>query len=122
MEPEPRIVFGPFRFDRTTQRLWQGPREIHLRSRTRAVLHYLPAHPGRVIARPEFAQHVWAGAHVSQSVLRVCIWELRQALGESGGTPHYIETVGQQGYRFRVPTQPTGATPRWRRSSVVRPS
>jgi predicted ATPase len=66
-------------------------------------------HPGRVIARQEFAQHVWAEAHVSQSVLRVCIWELRQALGESGGTPHYIETVGQQGYRFRAPVQSPGA-------------
>ena len=102
MEPELQIVFGPFRFDRTTQSLWQGPREIPLRARTLAVLHYLLEHPGRVIARQEFAQHVWPGTHVTPSVLRVCIWELRQALGESGGTPHYIETVGQQGYRFRA--------------------
>ena len=27
LEPEQQIVFGPFRFDRTTQRLWQGQRE-----------------------------------------------------------------------------------------------
>jgi DNA-binding winged helix-turn-helix (wHTH) protein/predicted ATPase len=105
MEPEHQIVFGPFCFDCTTQRLWQGPREIRLRARTLAVLHYLLEHPGRVISRPEFAQHVWAETHVTPSVLRVCIWELRQALGESGGTPHYIETVGRQGYRFRAPTQ-----------------
>lgn len=101
MEPELQIVFGPFHFDRTTDRLWQGPQPIELRARTRAVLRYLVEHPGRVISRQEFAQHVWGKTHVSWSVLRVCIWELRQALGESGTTPPYIETVGQQGYRSR---------------------
>jgi DNA-binding winged helix-turn-helix (wHTH) protein len=96
MEPEQQIIFGPFCFDRTTQRLWQGQREIGLRARTMAVLQYLVEHPGRVIARQEFAESVWAGTHVTRSVLRVCIWELRQALGDAGATPHYIETVGQQ--------------------------
>ena len=41
MEPEQQIVFGPFRFDRTAQRLWQGSREIRVRARTLAVLSYL---------------------------------------------------------------------------------
>ena len=59
MEPEQQIVFGPFRFDRTTQRLWQGQREIGLRARTMAVLHYLLEHPGRVIGCQEFSQQVW---------------------------------------------------------------
>jgi hypothetical protein len=30
LEPEQQIVFGPFRFDRTTQRLWQGQRSVGL--------------------------------------------------------------------------------------------
>jgi DNA-binding winged helix-turn-helix (wHTH) protein len=64
------------------------------------VLRYLLEHPGRVIPREEFAQHVWAGTHVSKTALRVCIWEIRQALGDQTTTPQYIETVGQQGYRF----------------------
>ena len=87
-----QIVFGPFCFDRTTQRLWQGQREIRLRARTRAVLRYLLEHPGRVIGRQEFAQHVWGGTHVTRSVLRVCIWEIRQALGDSGATPYYRQS------------------------------
>jgi DNA-binding winged helix-turn-helix (wHTH) protein len=61
MERESPIIFGPFRFDQTTQRLWQGRREIRLRAKTLAVLQYLVAHPGRTIARQEFAQHVWGG-------------------------------------------------------------
>jgi DNA-binding winged helix-turn-helix (wHTH) protein/predicted ATPase len=110
MKLEQQIVFGPFRFDRTMQSLWQGTQEIRLRARTLAVLQYLLEHPGHVIARQEFAQHVWVGTHVTPSVLRVCIWELRQALGDTGATPNYIETVGQQGYRFRAPTRHTGTT------------
>lgn len=94
MELAQQIIFGPFRFDRATQCLWQGARAIRLRAKTLAVLRYLLEHPGRVIARQEFAQHVWGGTHVTPSVLRVCIWELRQALGDAGATPHYIETVG----------------------------
>jgi DNA-binding winged helix-turn-helix (wHTH) protein len=100
MEPEPQIVFGPFRFDRTTNRLWQGPRNLGLRARTGAVLRYLLEHPGRVISRQEFAQHVWAETHVSQSVLRVCIWELRQALGESGGTPTILRRWASKAIAF----------------------
>jgi DNA-binding winged helix-turn-helix (wHTH) protein len=109
MEREPQIIFGPFRFDRTIPRLWQGQRDIRLQAKTLAVLRYLVEHPGRVIARKEFAQHVWGGAQVTRSVLRVCIWELRQALEDAGATPHYIETVGQHGYRWCAPTQHTGA-------------
>ena len=100
MSEDQPLLFGPFRFEPTTVRLWRGEREIALRARAKAVLHYLLSHPGRVIAREELAQHVWAGTHVSKTALRVCIWEIRQALGEETAVPQYIETVGQQGYRW----------------------
>jgi DNA-binding winged helix-turn-helix (wHTH) protein len=105
VEQERQIVFGPFRLDLTAGRLWRGAQEIGLRARTRAVLCYLVAHAGRVIAREEWMQHVWTGAHLSKTVLRVCVWELRQALGDQATNPQYIETVGQQGYRFVAPTR-----------------
>ena len=102
MEQEEQVVFGPFRLDLPAGRLWRGAREIALRARARAVLCYLVAHPGRVITREELAQHVWVGTHVSKTALRVCVWEIRQALGDQVALPQYIETVGQQGYRFLV--------------------
>jgi predicted ATPase/DNA-binding winged helix-turn-helix (wHTH) protein len=89
--------------------LWQGNQEIRLRAKTRAVLHYLAEHPGRIIARQEFEQQVWVGTHVTQSVLRVSIRELRQALGDAEAMPQYIETVGQQGYRFCATVWRSGA-------------
>ena len=91
MEQDQQIVFGPLRFDRTTQCLWYGVREIRFRPSTRAVVRYLVEHPGRVMTRQELAQHVWSGRHVSQNVLRVCIWEIRQALDDQGDAPRYIE-------------------------------
>jgi hypothetical protein len=72
-------------------------------------LQYLLRNPWRIISRQEFEQHVWVGTHVTQSVLRVCIWELRQALGDTKEVPQYIETVGQQGYRFCTTTWHAGA-------------
>ena len=105
MASDQQIIFGPFCFDRTAQCLRQGPREIRLRAKSLAVLQYLLEHPGRVISHLEFVQHVWVGTHVTRSVLRVCIWEIRQALGDAGATPEYIETVGQQEYRFCAQTR-----------------
>jgi DNA-binding winged helix-turn-helix (wHTH) protein len=59
MEQQQQIAFGPFRFERATQRLWQGKEEMQLRPRTRAVLQYLADHPWRLISRQEFEDRVW---------------------------------------------------------------
>ena len=82
MSQEESIVFGPFRFGLTTARLWRAEQAISLRARAQAVLRYLLTHPGRVIPREEFAQHVWAAPQVSKTALRRCLWEIRQALGD----------------------------------------
>ena len=109
MEQGHLVAFGPFRFDLPTARLWRGEREIPLQARPRAVLRYLVEHPGRLIPREEFAQHVWAGTHVSKAALRGRIWDVRQALGDQAALPQYIETVGQQGYRFVAQVVAPGA-------------
>src|SRR5262245_61856415 len=110
MRQEEHIVFGPFRFGLTTEGLWREEQEIPLRARAKAVLRYLVTHPGRVIPREEFAQHVWAETQVSKTALRICLWEIRQALGDHVARPQYIETVGQQGYRFVAQTAVQRAT------------
>ena len=66
------------------------------------MLRYLVAHPGRLVTKAELRQHVWAGTHVTDTVLRVCVREIRAALGDAAAAPQYLETVGRQGYRFLV--------------------
>src|SRR5262252_86857 len=100
MEQEPHLAFGPFRLDGTQGGLWQGDQAIALRPQSLALLRYLVAHAGRLVTKAEVRQHVWAGTHVTDIVLRVSVHEIRQALGDVAAAPRYLETVGRQGYRF----------------------
>ena len=102
MEQEHHLAFGPFLLDGTQGRLWRGDQGIALRPRSLAMLRYLVAHPGRLVTKAEVRQHVWAGTHVTDTVLRVCVQEIRAALGDAAAAPRYLETVGRQGYRFLV--------------------
>jgi DNA-binding winged helix-turn-helix (wHTH) protein/predicted ATPase len=94
------IAFGPFRLLPVQGQLWKEEERLDVRLRSLAVLVYLAQHPERVVPVEELRKAVWGGTHVSRTVIRVCIRELRQALNEELATPHYIETVGRQGYRF----------------------
>src|SRR5262245_941056 len=96
------VTFGPFRLETTQGRLWRGEQAIPLRPRTSAVLRYFAEHPGRVVTKTELLQHVWAGTHVSGTVLRVCIREIRAALADAADAPQYLQTVGRQGYQWLV--------------------
>jgi len=100
MAPEQQLTFGPFRLDVTDGRLWRGAHVVALRPRAIAVLRYLGEHPGRLVTKAELRQHVWGDTHVTETVLRVCVREIRAALGDAVSAPQYIQTVGQEGYRF----------------------
>jgi DNA-binding winged helix-turn-helix (wHTH) protein/predicted ATPase len=102
MEQEHSLTFGPFRLDRTQGRLWRGDQVIPLRPRSLAMLGYLVAHAGRLVTKAEVQEHVWGGTHVTESVLRVSVHEIRAALGDTVGAPEYLATVERQGYRFLV--------------------
>src|SRR5262245_3543951 len=102
MEQAQHIAFGPFRLDMTHACLWHGEQIMALRPRTCAVLRYLAEHPGRLVTKAELLQHVWAGTHVTDTVLRVCIREIRGALGDAAEAPQYLQTVGRQGYQWLV--------------------
>ena len=100
MGQEHHLAFGPFHFDGPQGRLWQGDQVLPLRPQSLALLRYLVEHPGRLVTKTELRQHVWAGTHVTDTVLRVSVHEIRQALGDVAAAPRYLETVGLQGYRF----------------------
>src|SRR5215471_11570757 len=96
------VTFGPFRLETTQARLWRGEQAIPLRPRTSAVLRYLAEHPGRLVTKTELLEHIWVGMHVTDTVLRVCIREIRAALADSVEAPQYLQTVGRQGYQWLV--------------------
>jgi predicted ATPase len=112
MEQGHHRAFGPFHLDGTQGRLWQGDQPIALRPQVLALLRYLVAHPGRVVTKAELRQYVWAGTHITDTVLRVSLHELRQALGDTVAAPRYLATVGRQGYRFLLGDDLEGPPPR----------
>lgn len=99
MDHEHFLTFGPFRLDVAHGRVWQGEQVASLRPRSVAMLRYLVEHPRRLVTKAELRQHVWGETHVTNTVLRVCVQEIRAALHDSATAPCYLETVERQGYR-----------------------
>src|SRR5262245_30764840 len=98
--PPQGLRFPPFRFDLTNNLLWQEEYLIPLRPKPLAVLRLLLEKRGEIVTREEIFHIVWPGTVVSDGVLKVCIRELREALGDNAVTPHFIETFPKIGYRF----------------------
>jgi DNA-binding winged helix-turn-helix (wHTH) protein/tetratricopeptide (TPR) repeat protein len=103
MKPGQEILFRHCRLDAANQLLWRGSRLIPLRQKSFAVLKYLLEHPAQLVTKDELLSAVWPETCVSDIVLKVCVRELRHALGDQKGAPQFIETVHRRGYRFVAP-------------------
>src|SRR5579862_709180 len=100
IETRSGITFGPYRLDPAAGRLWKGAEPVALQPRPLAVLSYLVARPGTVVARDEIIKTLWADTYVTRAVLKVAVRAIREALEDDADAPRYIETVGRAGYRF----------------------
>src|SRR5262245_16401711 len=100
------LLFPPFRLDLAGERLWRGEREIRLRPKTFAVLRYLAERPGRLVSTAELLSAVWPGIAVTDVMPRLCVRELRTALGDHAHAPRFLETRPGRGYQFVVPALP----------------
>ncbi len=112
------LTFGPFRLDFATQTLWHGQNRLTLKPKSFAVLQSLVKCPQHLVTKDELLNTHWGDVAVGDAVLKTCIAEIRQALGDSAQTPRFIETVHRRGYRFvATPTPimrtigPTSANP-----------
>lgn len=60
---------------------------------------------GTVVDRNQMIESVWGGRIVSDATLSSAVKSLRRALGDSGETQTFVETVRGRGFRFRVPAE-----------------
>lgn len=81
---------------------------VPLRPKVYGVLRYLVENPDRIVTKDEILDRVWLGSVVGDSVLKVCIRELRTALGDSTKEPRFVETVHRRGYRYIGAADPVG--------------
>jgi DNA-binding winged helix-turn-helix (wHTH) protein/predicted ATPase len=94
------ILFAPFRLDMRNQCLWRDERVITLTPKAYAVLLCLLKHHGQLVTKEELLNAVWPETYVTDAALKVCIGELRKALGDDARQPRFIETSHRRGYRF----------------------
>jgi predicted ATPase len=99
------IHFGPFCLDRPNARLVRDGRAVALTPKALDLLAHLASRPDRLVTKEELLSTVWPDVIVSDASVKVCIGELRKALGDDPRSPRYIETVHRRGYRFLATSQ-----------------
>ncbi len=97
------IRFDAIEIDVGGHRLRVDGVDVPLERKAFTVLVLLTSQPGRVFSRQEILDTVWGHAHVTPGVLNRIITLVRQALGDSAETHHYLHTVHGVGYRFDLP-------------------
>jgi DNA-binding winged helix-turn-helix (wHTH) protein/TolB-like protein len=102
-----RIAFGLFEFDPETGTLAREGIPIRLQPQPARVLGILLEHAGDVVSREDLRQQVWAeGTFVDfERGLNFCVAQIRSALGDSAGSPRFLETLPRRGYRFIAPVR-----------------
>ncbi len=95
-----QISFGDFRLDPVVRELRYRDEVRALRPKSFAVLQYLVENPNRLVPREEVNRAVWPEIVVTSIVLRVCIREIRIALGDEAD--RFLTTIPRRGYRFTI--------------------
>ena len=108
-EGGPTAAFGDFRLDAANATLKRGTAAVALTPKAFGVLELLVARAGRLVTKDEFLDQLWPGVFVGDAVLKVCIREIRVALGDDHQHPTFIETVHKRGYRFVAPVTTVAA-------------
>lgn len=100
--PDRMLHFGPFALDPGAGELVRGHKRVRLQDKPLRVLMTLIERPGTVVSREELRSRLWPPGMVVEfdDGLNTAVNKLRHALGDSSGTPRYVETVGRRGYRF----------------------
>src|SRR6185503_21247268 len=110
--PALQLRFDSFELDEADARLKRDGRPVALAPKAFGVLCALARQPGMLVTKNALLDAVWGHQHVSESVLKTTISQLRAALADDASSPRYIETASRLGYRFIArPASPTGTVP-----------
>jgi cholera toxin transcriptional activator len=99
--------FGLFELDTKAGELRKQGRHIRLQEQPLQVLAALVERPGEVVSREELRQRLWSGDTFVDfdHSLNTAVNKLRDVLGDSAGSPRFVETVARKGYRFIAPVE-----------------
>ena len=96
------LRFGSFEANLQAGELRKQGLKVRLQDQPFQILVMLLERPGELVTRQEIHQNLWpADTFVDfDHGLNNAINRLREALGDSAGTPRFIETLPRKGYRF----------------------
>ncbi|HWW87408.1 MAG TPA: winged helix-turn-helix domain-containing protein [Vicinamibacterales bacterium] len=97
--------FGPFSVDRTRYSVQKGANPVELTPKLLDLLIHLLDHAGELVTKEALLDALWPSANVTDNALAQAVSELRRALGDDAGAPHFIKTIARRGYRFIGPVQ-----------------
>jgi serine/threonine protein kinase/DNA-binding winged helix-turn-helix (wHTH) protein/Tol biopolymer transport system component len=102
-----RVRLGAFELDLKAGELCQGGSRTRLQEQPFQILRMLVEASGELVTREEIRKRLWPNDTVVEfdHSIRAAINNLRRALGESGDSPKYVETVARRGYRLMVPVE-----------------
>src|SRR6266480_276235 len=114
MPNQPRFVrFGIFEVDLQTGEVRKGGLKQKLAGQPFQVLQVLLEHPQEIVTREELRQRMWPGNTFVdyELALKKAVNRLREVLGDSAESPHFIETIPRRGYRFIGTITPLPSNP-----------
>ena len=102
VRPRRRVRFGLFEVDQAAGELCRNGRKIRLPEQPLQILQILLERPGEVVSRDELRERIWPSDTFVDfdHGINNAIKRLREALGDTAETPHYVETLPRRGYRF----------------------
>lgn len=97
--------FGTFEFDDRSLELRRQGRRVPLEPQPARALAVLVARAGEIVTRDELRLAIWGTeTHVDfDRGLAYGLSAIRQALGDRGDNPRFVETLPRRGYRFVAP-------------------
>lgn len=105
--------FGSFEFDDRSMELRKNGRLMAIEPQPARALALLLSRANDVVTRDELRLAVWGpDTHVDfDRGLAYCLSAIRQALGDKGDNPRFVQTLPRKGYCFVAPVRPGDRSP-----------
>ena len=105
--PPRRYRFGAFEADAATGELRRQGIRVKLNAQPFQVLCLLLDRPGDLLTREEISRELWPdGTFVDfEHGVNSAVNRIREALGDTAGSPRFVETLARRGYRFVAPVE-----------------
>jgi cholera toxin transcriptional activator len=107
IRPAQRYRFGTFEADAATGELRRQGMRVKLNAQPFQVLLMLLERPGQLLTRDEISRVLWPeGTFVDyEHGVNSAVNRIREALGDTAGSPRFVETLARRGYRFLAPVE-----------------